>query len=360
MRCEGEVRFVTLSSKVQIAVAGALALLVLSWLATLTGVAIARIVAAHDAESVLNREARVIRAESRVAAYRQSVRAVAADLRRRQDFIDAMVAAHIGDLPGGRPAGGDAAGAHAARKLSLAVPEAAALAGVETRQLAFAERLTRYADARAAADTARMRGLGLNPDRELAALDTGAGEGGPLLRLSTEADGSLDPRFGRLGASLARMDALEQDMQRLPQVLPANPQFLSSGFGYRLDPFTHGAAFHPGLDFRGPIGTPILAAARGTVIFAGQRSGYGNCVEIDHGGGLVTRYAHMSAFRAHQGERVAAGEVIGAIGSTGRSTGPHLHFEVRIDDRPVNPRPFLETLTHVSEKTAAGAVAVND
>ena len=125
---------------------------------------------------------------------------------------------------------------------------------------------------------------------------------------------------------------------------------MSSGFGYRADPFTHAAAFHPGLDFRGPIGTPILAAARGRVSFAGQRSGYGNCLEIDHGDGLVTRYAHMSAFRARLGDQVKAGQVIGAIGSTGRSTGPHLHFEVRINDRPVNPRPFLEALSHVSEK----------
>ncbi|MFD2779870.1 peptidoglycan DD-metalloendopeptidase family protein [Novosphingobium pokkalii] len=103
----------------------------------------------------------------------------------------------------------------------------------------------------------------------------------------------------------------------------------------------------PGLDFKGPIGAPIYAAAQGVVRFAGVRSGYGNCVEVDHGHGLVTRYAHMSRIEARVGQRVAPGVEIGRIGSTGRSTGPHLHFEVRIDDRPVDPRPFLETLPDV-------------
>ena len=95
----------------------------------------------------------------------------------------------------------------------------------------------------------------------------------------------------------------------------------------------------------GPIGAPVYAAADGVISFAGVRQGYGNCVEIDHGNGLVTRYAHLSAFRAAVGQSVDAGAVVGAIGNTGRSTGPHLHFEVRIHDRAVNPRPFLEAAT---------------
>ena len=113
-------------------------------------------------------------------------------------------------------------------------------------------------------------------------------------------------------------------------------------------------AFHAGLDFKGPIGAPIFAAAKGTVSFAGQKQGYGNCLEIDHGNGLMTRYAHMSAFRARVGQPVKAGDLVGAIGSSGRSTGPHLHFEVRINDRPVNPRPFLEAAPHVLEEARTG------
>jgi murein DD-endopeptidase MepM/ murein hydrolase activator NlpD len=155
------------------------------------------------------------------------------------------------------------------------------------------------------------------------------------------------------------MDALERGLAGIPQVLPASLKFISSGFGYRSDPFNGSGAFHAGLDFRGPVGAPIYAAAKGKVSFAGVRNGYGNCVEIDHGNGLMTRYAHMSAFRTRVGQTVDAGDVIGAIGSTGRSTGPHLHFEVRVHDRPVNPRPFLEAAPHVleearSHETAAG------
>jgi murein DD-endopeptidase MepM/ murein hydrolase activator NlpD len=179
------------------------------------------------------------------------------------------------------------------------------------------------------------------------------GMGGPLERLSTEHDGSIDPRFERLGLSLARMDALDSGLTSLPQVMPADMRGISSGFGYRSDPFTGSGAFHAGLDFRGPVGSPIHAAAQGTVSFVGQRSGYGNVVEVSHGNGLLTRYAHMSAFRAAVGQRVRAGDVIGLIGSSGRSTGPHLHFEVRINDRAVNPRPFLETAPHVLEEARA-------
>lgn len=107
---------------------------------------------------------------------------------------------------------------------------------------------------------------------------------------------------------------------------------------------------HSGLDFRGPIGAPIVAAAKGRVVFVGRRSGYGNVVEISHGNGLMTRYAHMSRFAARVGQQVGAGDRIGAIGNTGRSTGPHLHFEVRIHGRAVNPRTFLEKAPHVLEE----------
>jgi murein DD-endopeptidase MepM/ murein hydrolase activator NlpD len=109
------------------------------------------------------------------------------------------------------------------------------------------------------------------------------------------------------------------------------------------------------MDFKGPIGAPIYAAAKGTVSFAGRKQGYGNCVEIDHGNGLTTRYAHMSRFAVAPGQAIDAGEKIGAIGNTGRSTGPHLHFEVRVGDRAVNPRPFFEKARNVRQETLSGA-----
>lgn len=345
MRSQGQVRFITLSWRLQAIVAGLCGAMLLLWLGTMAGLAIARLTVAHDRAALHSREARVSNAESRIDAYQRKVGTVADDVKRRQDFIERMVQAHIGDLP--------LAPAPDTRKIGLAIPEAAGLERLVIRQLGFVERLTRYADRRAARDAVRMSRLGLNPQMMLAKLDARGAEGGPLLRLATAADGSLDPRFARLGQSLARMGALEQGLLRLPQVLPANPHDLSSGFGFRTDPFTHAGAFHPGLDFRGPIGSPIRAAARGLVSFAGPRAGYGNCLDIDHGDGLVTRYAHLSAFRARLGQRVAAGQLIGAIGSTGRSTGPHLHFEVRINGSPVNPRPFLAAIAVAAERNSS-------
>ena len=147
------------------------------------------------------------------------------------------------------------------------------------------------------------------------------------------------------------MDALQRGLQGMPQVIPAAGAHISSGFGYRSPiPSPATPAFHAGLDFKGPTGAPIYAAAKGKVTFVGRRPGYGNCVEIDHGNGLRTRYAHMSAFRTRVGQPVTAGQLIGAVGSTGRSTGPHLHFEVRLHGQPVNPRPFLEVAPNVLEK----------
>ena len=156
------------------------------------------------------------------------------------------------------------------------------------------------------------------------------------------------------------MDALERGLDGIPQVMPTDYSNITSGFGYRRDPFTGAAAMHKGLDFRGHIGTPIHAAADGVVSFVGQIRGYGNVVEIRHGNGLVTRYAHMSKFKTKRGTRVAAGDVIGLIGNTGRSTGPHLHFEVRVNGRAVNPRPFLESAPHVLEEARGTLAAAKD
>ena len=361
MRSQGQVRFIRLSGRLQMRVAGAVAGALALWLLATVVILVVHLMGSTDRAALLQREAAVVSAESRVAKYRDGTNAVADELQKRQDFIDKMVESHIGDMPGNMPKGtvsdSSAEADKTVKKISMELPEAAGLARVEARQIAFVEKLTRYADARAAQAETAMRKLGLNPGA-MAVADRSA-QGGPLIRLFTGPGDEIDPRFARLGASLARMSALEGGLARVPSRLPASLEYISSGFGYRSDPFTGGAAFHPGLDFRGPIGAPIYSAAAGTVSFAGVRSGYGNCVEISHGKGLLTRYAHMSRIRAHPGQMVAAGAVIGAIGSTGRSTGPHLHFEVRIDDRPVNPRPFLESNAHVFQEARAGQPADN-
>ena len=353
MRSEGQVRFIRISSRIQMAAAGAVLAALLAWGGSMGAMAWSRYSDAANRVSLLNREARVATSEERLQAYRGDIREVRDDLRRRQDFLEDMVSSLPQDAK--TPAVSDSSGeaAQTVTKVGFALPEAKGLAEIEARQLAMVERLTRFADGRATRAAGALRQLGLDPNAMLASNRDAMG--GPLQRYTT-ARGGMDPRFERLGLSLARMNALWQGLVGVPQVLPASYAQISSGFGYRSDPFTGAGALHAGLDFKGPVGTPIHAASRGVVSFVGQKSGYGNVVEINHGNGLVTRYAHMSAFHTALGQRVAAGAVIGAIGNTGRSTGPHLHFEVRINDRAVNPRPFLERAPDVLEEIRRPAV----
>ena len=123
--------------------------------------------------------------------------------------------------------------------------------------------------------------------------------------------------------------------------LPIPSAAITSPFGPRLDPLTGVMGFHPGVDFGANFGTPIQAAGDGTVVWAGPNGGYGNCTIIDHGHGLATLYAHQSNILVHVGDQVTHGQVIGQVGSTGYSTGPHLHFEVRVNGTPVDPVPYL-------------------
>jgi murein DD-endopeptidase MepM/ murein hydrolase activator NlpD len=116
------------------------------------------------------------------------------------------------------------------------------------------------------------------------------------------------------------------------------PGVESSGFGWRSDPIQHRAKFHKGTDYRARKGTPVYAAGDGRVVFTGQQHGYGNIIYVDHGGGVVTRYAHLSRFEIDRGALVEAGRLIGRVGATGRATGPHLHFEVRLGARAVEPK----------------------
>jgi murein DD-endopeptidase MepM/ murein hydrolase activator NlpD len=354
MRSRGQVRFVTVTSSMQMLAAGGALAVLLAWGGSMGVVGMMQY---HRAD-LLDREAKVETAENRVAAYRQNMGKVADDLKRRQDFIEEVLPMLPDDVkPGETVSNSKSEAQKTIAKVSAAIPEAAGLARLEARQLAVVENLTRYADRRARRDEAALRKLGLDPHTVLASMRSA--QGGPLEKLATSRDGSTDPRFERLGLSLARMDALEDGLKGVPHITPADGGLITSGFGYRSDPFTGSGAFHPGLDFRGAYGAPIHAAAEGRVSFVGQIRGYGNVVEISHGNGLLTRYAHMSKTLATVGEKVAAGDVIGQIGSTGRSTGPHLHFEVRINNRVVNPRLFLERAPDVLEE-ARGPFAGRD
>lgn len=131
----------------------------------------------------------------------------------------------------------------------------------------------------------------------------------------------------------------------------------SSGYGWRSDPIHHDHRFHHGTDMRAPYGTPVVAAGPGVVVFAGRQSGYGNVVYVDHGGGIVTRYAHLQAIDTRKAATLAAGERLGRVGSTGRATGPHLHFEVRIDGRDVNPLTAMSVAALQRDQPELGRVS---
>jgi len=352
MRSQGQVRFLKISSRLQMIAAGTALTAAVVWAGSMGAMALVQYNSQAEMASLLDREASVAQSEDRLETYRDDIDETVADLAKRQDLLDELTASLPEDLlaedEGDTVSDSSAESERLISMIRTSFPEAVGIARIEARQLAFVERLTRYADRRAGRAEQAIRTLGLDPRAILAENETAMG--GPLERLVSEADGSVDPRFERLGLSLARMTALERGLDGIPQVMPADINSISSGFGYRRDPFSGGGAMHSGLDFRAPYGSPIHAAADGEVVFAGWKSGYGKVVEINHGSGMITRYAHMSRWNARVGQAVIAGEVIGAIGSTGRSTGPHLHFEVRINDRAVNPRPFLETAPDVLEK----------
>jgi murein DD-endopeptidase MepM/ murein hydrolase activator NlpD len=142
--------------------------------------------------------------------------------------------------------------------------------------------------------------------------------------------------------NLAYLDQLGGALARVPLAAPVSEMQISSPFGYRADPFTGKREFHVGIDLRGPEGTAIYATAPGTVIFAGAATGYGRLIVIDHGKGLTTRYSHLETFDVQVGDTVALHQEIGRMGNSGWSTGPHLLYETRYDDKPFNPLQFLK------------------
>jgi murein DD-endopeptidase MepM/ murein hydrolase activator NlpD len=170
-----------------------------------------------------------------------------------------------------------------------------------------------------------------------------SGLGGPLLPPAPLGGAEdFDEHLARADQALLSAGNSKAVLNRLPLARPLSTEHdITSSFGTRVDPFTRGLAMHSGIDFRAPTGTAVRATAPGRVIEAGYGGGYGRMVEIDHGNGLSTRYAHLSGIQVSEGDTIRAGQVIGSVGSTGRSTGPHLHYEVRIDDDATDPMRFL-------------------
>ncbi|SHG08716.1 Murein DD-endopeptidase MepM and murein hydrolase activator NlpD, contain LysM domain [Kaistia soli DSM 19436] len=166
--------------------------------------------------------------------------------------------------------------------------------------------------------------------------------GGPFVPLP---DDPSPARFAlgvkTLSAELDRLAATRRIALSLPWDAPLGNAPISSGFGARTDPFLGRPAMHTGVDFRAPMGYSAPAALGGTVVSAGWEGGYGNMVDIDHGNGIVTRYGHLSAIKVKVGQKVAEGQEIGKVGSTGRSTGTHLHYEIRINGKPIDPMTYI-------------------
>ena len=335
VRSDGQVRFVRISTGLQLKAAGVLSLLALVWLG-MTGIALVQQWRVERESVALGeRAAAVAKSAGRVEAFRSSVYSIAERLEDRQQRLDAIVGRYFGPVRA-KP---DSERPIAARG---PVPEAGRFGQIEQSQIAFAGALSAAAAKRSHQAETTLRRLGINPG--LVTRQAAGGVGGPYVPV---ADG--EAALLQLGQSLARLDRLERTVLALPAVKPALPVVLSSTFGVRSDPFNGHAAMHTGLDIKGRFGQPILAAAGGKVVRVGRWSGYGNVVVIDHGHGIETRYGHLAGFTTRPGMIVAPGAQVGKMGSTGRSTGNHLHFEVRINGRAVNPRPFLEASTDVLE-----------
>lgn len=208
----------------------------------------------------------------------------------------------------------------------------ASLERTEREQLAKLESMQKAARQKAKRLASILRKQGIRVPQETAI-------GGPLIEVDTS--DRFTSSVTALESSLETLEKVRRAAKSLPHGSPAPGSTVSSHFGSRKDPFTKRHAVHGGLDFRAPRGTPVLATASGTVIKAGRKGGYGKLVEIDHGGGITTRYAHLSRIKVRKGQKIKRGTMIGKVGSTGRSTGPHLHYEVRRKKRVLNPIHYV-------------------
>jgi murein DD-endopeptidase MepM/ murein hydrolase activator NlpD len=214
----------------------------------------------------------------------------------------------------------------------------ASLDRVERRQVAVLSQMQDRYENKARQIRTALTHLGLKADAAPAS-------GGPFVPVKLTPE---DQAFGRalVRVNVARADAgaLSNTLSKVPVRKPVTGDIdETSPFGIRTDPIVREAAMHTGIDFRGDPGVPIRATAAGTVTIAGWSGGYGKMVEIDHGNGLATRYGHLSEIDVDVGDTVRSGEIVGKLGSTGRSTGPHLHYEVRVKGEAVDPQKFLDT-----------------
>lgn len=294
-----------------------------------------------------DRQARLNSAVAQLSATNGSLDELATSVEKRHAALALLVSDFKG-VPG------------AADALKVAKPRLLAASPVDRIQ---ATRMDQERLIDAAEGFAKSRAERLRLAMRMAGLDassfTGRGVslGGPLIEAKDpralaavlDVDEEFASRIQHAANDMSDMRSLGAAAKKLPFYKPTSNPALSSSYGVRFDPFTHRPAFHSGLDFPGAMRTPIMATAPGVVSFTGVRAGYGNTVEIDHGGGFKTRYAHLSSIGVRVGERVTIGSRVGAMGSTGRSTGPHLHYEVWVNGKAQNPNRFLRAGEYVQQ-----------
>ncbi len=220
---------------------------------------------------------------------------------------------------------------------------------VEGRQMAALSSVEESMESR----MRRMRGVITDLGLDMAQLEAAtprSGVGGPFVPVKLSPDAStFERQLYRINVTRTQVERLNRTLALVPYRKPVIGEVeFSSGFGVRSDPFLGRPAMHTGLDFRAASGDPVRATANGKVVTSGWMGGYGRMVEIDHGNGLSTRYGHLSEINVKVGEQIKIGQVIGAVGSTGRSTGPHLHYETRIDGDAVDPQKFLRAGVRLS------------
>jgi murein DD-endopeptidase MepM/ murein hydrolase activator NlpD len=223
------------------------------------------------------------------------------------------------------------------------------LDSVERRQIAALSSVEDSMESR----MRRMRGVFTDLGLDMAQLEAAtprSAVGGPFVPVKLPADaGPFERQLYRINTTRAQVERLNRTLALVPYRKPVVGEVeFTSGFGVRSDPFLGRPAMHTGLDFRAQMGDPVRATANGRVASSGWAGGYGRMVEIDHGNGLSTRYGHLSEISVKVGDTIKIGQVIGAVGSTGRSTGPHLHYETRIDGDAVDPQKFLRAGVRLS------------
>jgi murein DD-endopeptidase MepM/ murein hydrolase activator NlpD len=352
VRSGGAMRAYVLSPNKQMIAAGGIAAAAL-WMGVCTAAMLVNALSATKADReiartqakyerwIADRQARLNSAVAQLNAAGGNTQQLAAAVEKRHAAL-AMLLTGMKGAPGVSQAL-----APAVRLTSQPATSVGRIEMVQLSQDQLLDAADTYAKTRADRLRLAFRLAGLTPS---AYLPKGGALGGPLIEtrdpraLAAVLDVQPDfaERVQRAATDISEADALSRAAEKLPFARPTADREESSSYGVRVDPFTRRPAFHSGLDFPGGRMSPVAATGPGVVAFTGVRSGYGNTVEVDHGGGLKTRYGHLAAIAVHVGERVTIGQRLGGMGSTGRSTGTHLHYEVWLNGRPMNPERYLK------------------